>query len=195
MDIILSAATGYARLFGKQYYFEIAHKKQMEAVNLTFEKSDFFHIVGLQYLKDIDFGKDSKQVFDHILNQTITDEALAKSSFYNNVEENYVNVETRIKYFQYIESFLDSNNLIFKFIGNKNPHSKIRAEYLIEVVCGMKTFEIFLLKRKDSDTYRIVSFFEKKVQYHCEKRYWLYKEKCNILTGEKIVLYTRKKNT
>lgn len=51
----------------------------------------------------------------------ITDELVAKSTFYLKVEENYVVVKERIIDFQCVEECLDSKSIVFKYIKNKKP--------------------------------------------------------------------------
>ena len=103
MNIIFNVANNYNNLINKEYRFKISHKKREHDIILDFYPEYFFHIVGLQYLKDIDFDKDRKVVFSKILNGIITDILLIKSSFYHVVEENYVNVKSRIAAFEKIE--------------------------------------------------------------------------------------------
>lgn len=192
MGGIKNTAVRFGELFCKTYKISIAAKGSIRTdFSIDFLKRDLFHATGLQYLKDIDLDKDPNDVYDKILAGVVNDELLEKSSFYLKVEDNYVNVKERIEQVAYLEECLDSKNLIFKYIGGKNPYSKIKAEYLIEASLYGKIFLIFLTKRKESENYRIVSFFEKRSQYKTEKCFWLYKAKCNHETGETIVFYDK----
>ena len=189
---IKNTAVCFGELFCKTYEVSIAARGNIRTdFSIDFLKKDFFHAVGLQYLKDIDLGKNPEEVYDKIMTDVINDDLLGKSSFYLEVEDNYVNVKERIEQVAYLEVCLDSKNLIFKYIGGKNPYSVIQAEFLIEASLNGKTFMIFLTKRKESENYRIVSFFEKKSMYKTEKRFWLYKAKHNHATGETTVFYDR----
>ena len=192
MGGIKNTAVCFGELLCKTYEISIAARGNVRTdFNIDFLKKDFFHAVGLQYLKDIDFDKNPDDVYDKIMADVIIDELLEKSSFYLKVEDSYVNVKERIEQVAYLEECLDSKNLVFKYIGGKNPYSKIKAEFLIEASLNGKTFLIFLAKRKESENYRIVSFFEKNSQYKTEKRFWLYKAKHNHVTGEVTVFYDR----
>ena len=161
MNRIYEVANHYKILFDWQYILKISHKKALHTIILDFRSEDFFHNVGLQYLKDIAFSKDPKKVYQEILEQKITDSKLEKSFFYEKVEDNYVNVKNRISDFFELENLLDSKNTIMKFIKNKNNNSKINAEYFLEATDGVRSFYIFIAKRKKEDVYRVVCFFFK----------------------------------
>ena len=60
MDNILSALSNYKNLLNYNYNFVIAYSKQTDNVKLTFEKKDFYHLVGFQYLTDIDIPQNEK---------------------------------------------------------------------------------------------------------------------------------------
>jgi len=94
---IKNTAVCFGELFCKTYEVSIAAKGNIRTdFSIDFLKKDFFHVVGLQYIKDIDLGKNPEEVYDKIMTDGINDDLLEKSSFYLEVEDNYVNVKERI---------------------------------------------------------------------------------------------------
>jgi len=193
MDQIYQSAKVFEKLFAIEYDLKLSCNKKLVEFRLDFRKEDFFHLVGLQYLEDLDISKNPSNVFDNILNKNITDESLSNSNFYLFVDENYVVVKERISGFQFIEDCLDSKSIVFKYIKNKNAYSRIRAEFMIEVIVNSITYYVFFIKRNTDNNYRLCSFFEKKSEYKGNKAYWLYKEKIDTNAKTANVLYNRLK--
>ncbi|MGL5085882.1 MAG: PBECR4 domain-containing protein, partial [Clostridium sp.] len=80
MDKLLECAKAFESLFLKQYKIVIAKKGKETSLILTFDKKDFYHLVGLQKLKDLAYlKKDRGIIFDKILSNEITYEKISKS--------------------------------------------------------------------------------------------------------------------
>ena len=62
MDNISLALNNFKELMNCNYDFIIVCNKQKSDIKLTFESKDFYHLVGFQYLKDIDIPKKWKTV-------------------------------------------------------------------------------------------------------------------------------------
>ena len=92
-----------------------------------------------------------------------------------------------------MEQFLDSKNLICKYVRFRNIYSNIDADYLIKSAVNHMTAYIFLKKRdKRSNDYCICSFFiEPKSEYNGINVYWLYKSKIDLGSGSENILYNR----
>lgn len=192
MSIIESALQGFTKLLDFQYSFTIAYQKQIHNIVLNFNKKDFFHSAGFQYLKDIDIPKTPDHLFAKIRNGEINDKYLESSEFYKKVKDSYANVKSRIWGLQFIEEYLENRNLVCRYIKNKNIYSTIDADYLIKSTVYHKTAYIFLKRRKNRNEYCICSFFvEPKTDYNGIKAYWLFKAKINLITKEERVLYNR----
>ena len=192
MDNILSALSNYKNLLNYNYNFVIACKKQTEDVKLTFEKKDFYHLVGFQYLTDIDIPKNEKQLFKKIDSLRINDEYLSKSIYYTKVDYSYANVKERIDGFKDVDKFIENKNIVCKYIKNKNPSSFIRADYLIKSTIYNRTAYMFLRKRNKKDNYCMCSFFmQPQNDYNGQKAYWLYKAKEHTLDNSVEVLFDR----
>ena len=106
----------------------------------------------------------------------------------------FYKINKRLLLFPYIEQFLDSNSLIFKFNKNVNPTSKMKAKYIMENTICDEIAYICIDKIENIDEYFCRSFFPKtEVDYtkgHT-KYTLLYKEKINIKTQENIIQYDK----
>lgn len=199
MDEIYQSAKAFQNMLDIIYNMKISYKKKLLSFQLDFKKSDFFHLGGLHYLKDLDLGRNPDIIFDNILNKKITDELLSKSKYYLEVPDNYVIVKDRICNFKRIEDCLDSKSVLFKYIKDKNPYTNIKADFMFEVSLNngldgnltIDTYYVFFAQRNNEKTYRLVSFFNKNQAYKGDKAYWIYKEKVNNLTHTTEVLYER----
>lgn len=189
MDKIKESAMSFQKLLDKKYIFKVKHGQEIVNLILDFQESDFHHLVGLHYLKDIAIPRNPQKAFKNIMSETLTDDFLWKSKFIDNIKENHACVSERIIYFKYIERLLDQKNLIVRYVKNKNPYSSIRADYMIEATVNQRSIYIFLRKRSSNSSYCLCSFFVKdKNIYYGEKSYWIYKAKENVKTRERIVL-------
>lgn len=193
MGDIQDALATFQYMMGYKYKFVISYKKVAYPIELTFDSKDFHHMAGLHYLKDIDIPKTPKVLFDKITNEKINDKYLKESVYYFQIEESYAKVKDRISGLRFLEQFLDSKNLICKYVRFRNIYSNIDADYLIKSAVNHMTAYIFLKKRdKRSNDYCICSFFiEPKSEYNGINVYWLYKSKIDLGSGSENILYNR----
>ena len=148
MDKLQQIASSYNDMVNKQYYFEIARKQKMLCFILSFEKSDFYHLAGLHKLTDIAAlqGEPNKRkVFDNILNGKVSYDLLKRSRFHSKMN-------TKLELLTNLEDILDSNQIVFKYIGAKNQVSRIEADCLLESVYNMNIVFIFLADRYKSQS-------------------------------------------
>lgn len=79
MEKIQECAHNFLHLVSTtKYVFHVA-KRGVKVLILDFERKDFHHLAGLQYLDDINIPKDKKKTIDWILSEKspITDAYLA----------------------------------------------------------------------------------------------------------------------
>lgn len=196
MDILLNVAEKFATIMNKKYYFEIAKKNNLMEFVLTFEKYDFYHLAGLHKLTDIaelqnEFNKG--KIFNSILDGNITYDLINCSRFFNKISN-------RLNLLGDLEYILDSNQLLFKYLEEKNKISRIEADYLLENAHNMNVIYIFLSERNKNEISNLPimccrSFFAMdKLDYSKNQpSYTLLKKiKVNTFSGEKIVQYDRK---
>ena len=131
---------------------------------------------------DIDIPKTPRLLFDKIKSEKISDAYLKQSVFYFKIEESYAKVKDKISGLRFLEQFLESKNLICKYIKYRNIYSKIDADYLIKSTVNHIMAYLFLKKRnRRNNDYCICSFFvEPESEYKGINVYWLYKSKIDL---------------
>ncbi len=188
-DKLQRCALAFQRLINTQYEIIIGRKGKTSEIILNFSETEFVHLAGLHKLVDNDFLRTAsrKKVFDYALNRKISYGTLTKS-------ENFEFVKERIEYFEFLESMLDSNEIIFKYNAKKIVFSSIKASYLLQSSYNTKDIYIFLDKLENSESHFCRSFFPKGDKDYTagQARYTLlYKKKINKITGESEIQYDR----
>lgn len=110
MDLLKKCALAYSNLLIYEYHFVIGRKGITKEFYLSFEKSDFHHLLGLHKLKDItqvQRGMRDK-IFDQIIKGMISIELIKKSSYYEKMEERIIPLIG-------LEKMLDDNHIIFRY--------------------------------------------------------------------------------
>ena len=167
----------------------IGRKRNLVEIRLTFEKSDFHHLVGLHKLTDIEQLRSGmrERIFDSILSGKVSQEIIEKSSFYGEIEDRLICVEQ-------IEEFLDNPNLYFQYDPSKNAFSAIAAEFVIQGDMDNAKGFLFIDKRTHADGHFCRSFFSRDDTRYTQgltKYTLLRKEKRNVITGDSVVQYDR----
>lgn len=191
-DKLQRCALAFQKLIDTQYEIIIGRKGQILKIMLNFSETEFVHLAGLHKLVDNDFFRTAsrKKVFDYALSGKISYDSLTKSKKFNFIKE-------RIEYFEFLESMLDSNNIIFKYSPKKNLFSLIQADYLLQSSHGSKDIYIFLDRLENSEFHFCRSFFpkgDKDYSVGQVKYTLLYKKKINKITGEEKLQYDKLRN-
>lgn len=140
MDSLKAAAFVFQILLDVKYKIILGKRCRLTEFYIDFEKEDFFHLIGLQYLRDIpQLKKNRGTIFDKIIAGEITETFVSKSSFYKDIEQRVID-------FSLFEELLDSNELVFKYSFNRSTFSDIRAEYLMKTTYEERTNYIFIDK-------------------------------------------------
>jgi hypothetical protein len=191
MHNIYECVDSFVSLLDTEYRLILGRKGEAVSLNVTFDKKDCFHLMGLQYLTDRpELNRDRGKIFDDIKARILTKEQIESSDLYRQIAE-------RVDMLPFLEDMFDSNDTIFRYNEKKNSFSMIRADYLMKNRLIDKNVFIFLSKDKN-DTYFCRSFFpETKRDYTKNQASWtlLYKEKIKRSTGQSVVLYDRLKRT
>jgi hypothetical protein len=189
MNQLLESAQSFLQLCDYEYHYIIGRKGQTKQIILGFSPEDFHHLAGLHKIRDNDFLRTAKRqkVFNSILDGEITDEVLASSQYYTEIQD-------RIALVSKLETLLESSELIFRFSDRKLPfYSRIDADYLLE--CKLEnTVYVFLIACSEENHYRCKSLFYKRTYDYTngQERYTLLKTvKRNPNTMEETVLYCR----
>ena len=191
MTLLYDAAKAFQNLLDIEYDFLIARKGVTVPVRVVFHKSHFYHLAGLHYLTDIQLLRgDREKLFNRIILGEITDADIEKSHFYKKIE-------SRLKELKNLESYFDSNTLVFKYNSITANFSLIKADYLLESKTEMMTTYTFLAKNADNNFF-CKSFFPKdKQDYSFGQTNWsiLLKKKINLINDEEIELFRHKNFT
>lgn len=169
MDKIQEAAVHFLNMVNTtSYVFHLANRN-VRVVSLNFMAKDFHHMAGFQYLTDINIPRDKKKTISWILKEDnpITDEYLAQSKFYQGKPNDEKDVENRIAQLQFLEQYLDENNIIRIYSPKDGPqnNSLIECDYIIEsqLPDSLITVYIFLRYRDGiGSPCAIISFVVKK---------------------------------
>lgn len=189
MHNIYDCVDSFVSLLDTEYQLILGRKGEAVSLNVTFDKKDCFHLMGLQYLTDRpELSRDRGKIFDEINARVLTKEQIESSDLYEKIAD-------RIDLLPFLEDLFDSNDTVFKYNEKKNSFSMIKADYLMKNRLADKNVFIFLSKNKDN-TYFCRSFFpETDRDYTKNQTSWtlLYKKKINRTTGQSLVLYDRLK--
>ena len=117
-----------------EYEFHVSEKRKIRKMILSFSQKEFFHLAGLQHLNDIALPNNRNTTIQDVFNNKITDEILSKSKHYVNSIKDEKNIRDRICELQYLEEYLDTNNIIKIFSVRDTPflHSDINADYVMQ---------------------------------------------------------------
>lgn len=190
MGALIDTFQYFSSLNKIEYQFDVSISRKLRTLIIDFDEADFYHIGGFQHLGDIALDKHTKVFIQKIKNGLITDEYLSKSIYYSPISyEEKSGIKDRIDEINNLEYYLESENVIMIYENNKN-RSLIDADYFIKCIAKDENVPvyIFLRKRKEKDTYCIVSLFKEKTKkYYGSKLYWMQKVKrCN---GHSTVLF------
>ena len=189
MDALKACADAFTPLLDTEYIYKLGRKGKLVEIHLSFEKTDFHHLVGLHKLKDIEQLRSGarEDIFDRIVQGEITQEQIEKSAFYNDMS-------SRIAVFPYIGAFLEDTNLYFRYDPKINAFSAIKADFVIEGLAANTDVYLFLDKRAKDTCHFCRTFFpreETDYTRNLPKFTLLYKEKRNSADGTSIVQYNK----
>ena len=190
MDILQQCAKNYMALTHQQYRIIIGRKQQRHEIVLRFHPANFHQLAGLHKLTDVSQFQDKRRedVLKKILAGAYSDADAHQSRYFSKIE-------SRIRLVSDLESFLDTNNLIFHYDPQKNKGSLIQADYLLQNQWHSRQAYLFLVKRfPDSNECACESMFLRTGRDYTkgqQKFALLYKEKTNLTTGTTIVQYDK----
>lgn len=188
MADILDALKAYKNMLDIEYEFILGRKNKSVKLVIEFQKKHFFHIAGLQHLKDLPrLSYSAELIFSSIENGKI-------SCSYIESSKNYTSIKRRIEYLPRLEDIFDSNKTIFKYNPALQAFSVIEADFLMKNTMGTEALFTFLSKDKNGK-YICRSFFPDKRKDYAERQTnWtvLYKLKRHKITGSQEVLFKYK---
>ena len=189
MNTIFDAAKAFEKILGIEYEIRLGRKGCTEILLVSFEKTQFFHLAGMQYLADrIDILRSRRDVvFDKILSGEISVNQIESSAFYSKIKD-------RVEFLQFLESIMDSNDTIFRYNQRLQNFSLIQADFLMKNTVQSHTIFTFLAQDKKNGTYFCRSFFPQTNKDYSEKQTkWilLYKKKIFKEEHTHVVLFDK----
>ena len=193
MDKIYECANNYNKLQDVKYVFTIVENRKEKVIMLDFKREDFRHAAGLHHIDDISIENNPSRLIDSILNKSLTDAMLEKSTKYITPRTDGGIIKERVEELACLEEYLDKSDIL-RIFTVQNFKCDIEADYFIEAsnLKRYTTVYIFIRKRRENDNYVVVSFFKKStVTYLGGKAYWMLKEK---ITGDECITLYRNPN-
>lgn len=131
MDIV-TAVNEYSHLLNIEYHLILGRKGKSQSVKIVFDKTAWFHVAGIHYLKDIDINQNRKSsaiLYDDIMNGSIMEEYFKKSEYYETISDR---VELLSKLGEIIEGIDNTNISIYGFSKTRAKfYTTIDGDYLI----------------------------------------------------------------
>ena len=187
MHNVYDCVDSFISLLDTTYELILGRKGVAVSLQITFDKKDCYHLMGLQYLKDRpELNRDRGKIFDELRERKLTKEKIESSDFYDKIV-------ARIEMLPYLEILFDSNETIFKYNQKINNFSLIKADYLMRNKIMNQIVYVFLGKSLENTYFCRSLFFEDKRDYTKNQASWtlLYKKKRRISTNEEIILYNK----
>lgn len=149
----------YQHFLNINYKLILGYKGKTQELQLIFRKDDFRHLIGLQYLKDLQQLKHPANViFERIQKQEILLSELEKSNHFHTIEHRILDFSQHFS--NIIETLISGTAKIYRCTtANIHPNSKITADYMIVYEKNKNTFYLFL--KKQNTIYTPISFFRK----------------------------------
>ena len=189
MHNIYDCIEAFASLLDTEYHLVLGRKGVSVSLNISFDKKDCFHLMGLQYLTDRpELRSDRGKIFDEIKERRITREQVESSDLYGKIAD-------RVDLLPYLEELIDSNETVFKYNKKANSFSLIEASYLMKNRITDRNVLVFLSEDQKGHYFCRSFFPETTRDYTKNQALWtlLYKEKIRISDTHTIVLYDRLK--
>jgi len=164
MNLLKKAAKAWRDLYSIKYDITYGRKRKLYDINISFGKSDFFHLAGFQYLKDIRFPNIPPNLYvEYILRNEIKGELIEKGEHYEEM------VKSRLLAIIDLQEALDNNlNLYAYNRSNYAFHTFIEANNFI--LSNSKNDDIFVFLVKNENRYVCSSIFMKRDRDYSENQ-------------------------
>lgn len=188
MDALKQSSIAFRNLLKYEYEIVAGSKKTLLEMKLFFAKEHFMHLIGLHKLTDLQIQRHRKDhMYEMVLEGKLTYDYIKKSVFFPDIEE-------RIILFPVLETALDSNELMIKYKQGIAGGTIISAAYIIVYHYENTTLHYFVDEDGNTGRYYGKSFFGRKDDKFLKNQQTfkiLKKVKCNVVSGEKLLLKER----
>lgn len=188
MANILDAQKAFSKLLDIEYQFVLGRKDKTVSLTIEFQKYHFFHLAGLQYLKDLSrLFIPAEGVYNQIESGQLPVSYIESSN-------NYDYIKGRVEYLPTLEYIFDSNDTIFKYNPELQAFSVIEADFLLRNEINKVPIFVFLSKDKNKKYFCKTFFPQGKKDYTERQTKWavLFKKKIVKSTNTETVLYKNK---
>ena len=188
MANILDAQKAFSKLLDIEYQFVLDRKDKTVSLTIEFQKYHFFHLAGLQYLKDLSrLFIPAEGVYNQIESGQLPVSYIESSN-------NYDYIKGRVEYLPTLEYIFDSNDTIFKYNPELQAFSVIEADFLLRNEINKVPIFVFLSKDKNKKYFCKTFFPQGKKDYTERQTKWtvLFKKKIVKSTNTETVLYKNK---
>ena len=171
-----------------EYQFVLGRKDKTVSLTIEFQKYHFFHLAGLQYLKDLSrLFIPAEGVYNQIESGQLPVSYIESSN-------NYDYIKGRVEYLPSLEYIFDSNDTIFKYNPKLQAFSVIEADFLLRNEINKVPIFVFLSKDKNKKYFCKTFFPQGKKDYTERQTKWtvLFKKKIVKSTNTETVLYKNK---
>lgn len=148
MDILHEAAKAWNELTKYTYHIRYGKHATAYEINLRFDKAEFYHLAGFQYLNDVvlPYRTSHPKIIDAVLTNKIAERHISKS-------KNFELVKDRLIAISKLEAMLDNQFNIYNFNPKVLPfYTKIPAKNLITAEVGDVIF-LFTDDRENGEAY------------------------------------------
>lgn len=144
-DMLYEASIEYEKLKDTIYKIVVGRKGKSYILMLHFPSESFFHLAGLQHLKDLKFPSTNKErIFKEIVSGNLTIKDIRKSVFFDKWF-----IEERLQNFQFLEEMIESNSITYLINAKRYiAYTDIKADYLCEHLSDNEVFYLFLVKER-----------------------------------------------
>ena len=196
-ELLLNCVSTYNSFIGTKYRIHIGRAGKLAIFQITINKEDCHHLMGLQHLSDRPDTRSRTKIFDELMSSEKYRNYISESELWNTESEN------RVICTMLLNRIIEDNKTIIRYSAHRlNFYSTINAEYILQNVnfplspTLNSDLYLFIDKRaKDPSTMFCKSIFIKNnLDYTVNQEKWtlLYKEKTDPL-GVKAILYQHKK--
>ena len=142
LALITDALQEFNKLLDIEYELVLGRKNKTVKLVVEFKKMHFFHLAGLQYLKDLPrLAFSTEVVFDQIESGIISPSYIESSI-------NYSFIEQRLLFLPKLQDIFDSNDTIFRYNPALQAFSVIEADFLMKNTTNNVNLFTFLAKEK-----------------------------------------------
>lgn len=146
MDLLQQSAHAWIEMTEYKYLFTYGYKKRLYTFSLTFSLSDYPHLAGFQYMKDLSLPNHSNaKIASKILEGKISFDNIKTAAQYE------VMIKPRLQALVHLKESLDNDFNLYSYMPRMYPFTtNIKADYLISSHLNIDNY-IFIIIESSHD--------------------------------------------